>query len=499
MDFSIKGPGAGLRFSRQRLSERRRQKPDAPAPAGGAPEDAAFFAHDLGEAEQMRASVVAVNQAIEASEVALAWAHSAAEGLEEALAHAGMMDKTGQEALGARQGPPEPAAWKALQERWAKHCRAIDAVSDRTRFGPFQLLDGTLGCRAAAFGPGLSLISVGDDVRSSPPEGYEIVISQEPTRATLLAGVPLTQAGIDGGLRLAIVCAGKRADVETRAGQSPESVASALHTQAQAGGLPVSVRLGPKDRLLVQHHRLGSRYRFTAESSIPDVLSNPDGSPRAVANGRDVAGLLHGEPGTGAGQLLTGHPDNRVTAGLCVRFHPTADSTAPGWKNQQLAAGRVIVSQQRLRLRWEGPEAVDIALRLDPVRCGELGRAEDDDGDPVCLADVTDLPPERARSAVLAIGIACRTLAAMAARVRAASDVALPRHLARLRVQAQNLAAASQAITTPHLAMDAVRALVGGLRRSGSDAAAAQNAMPPTALLRLLEGEPAAEDRTKLN
>jgi hypothetical protein len=372
-------------------------------------------------------------------------------------------------------------------------------VSDKTRFGPFHLLDGTLGCRAAAFGAGLDLLAVGDAVRSSPPEGFEIVISHEPTRATLLGEVPLRSVDIDRGMRLVLMVGDGRAEVLTQAGQAPEAVAMALDAMAHAKGLPLSVRLGPDDRLLVQHHRLGSRFRFTAESSVPGVLSRLEGSPRVVANGRDVAGTLHGEPGSGRGQMLTGNADNRFTAGLSVRYCPSAAPNGGGWKYQQLAAGRVLVAQQRLRLRWDGPEAVSLALRLDPVRCSELGRTEGESGELLCLADIITLPPDHYQGARMAIAAACQSLQAASAAVREAADVALPRHMARLRVQAQNLAAASQAITAPQLAMDAVRALVSGLRRSGSEAAAAQNPVTATAMLRLLDSEPAADERTRLN
>jgi hypothetical protein len=298
---------------------------------------------------------------------------------------------------------------------------------------------------------------------------------------------------------LALEAGGKRVELRTEPGQSPEAVAAALHASARGSGLPVSVQVGPANRLLVQHGRLGSRFQIVGESSVPGILSNRDGTPRVVSNGRDVAGTLHGEPGDGRGQLLTGRPENRFTAGLVVRFRPVVPATAPGWKDGNLAAGRVLVSQQRLRLRWDGPDALHVALRLDPVRCMDLGRGEDEDGEFVCLADAIALPRERTPAALAAIERARTQVEAALHEVRQAGEQALPAHLARLRVQAQNLAAASHAITAPQLAMDAVRTLVRGLRRGADHPLAVQNTVPPKAMLRLLEWDLTTDEVLKMN
>jgi hypothetical protein len=410
-----------------------------------------------------------------------------------------MMEQTGRQALPPGSGPPAAEDWERLQERWRKHARAIDAVAGKTRFGPIHLLDGTLGCRAAAFGAALQLVAVGDGVRSSPPEGFEVLISQEPTRPTLLGAVPLSEPMIAQRMVLALEVGGSRAEVRTEPGQTAAAVAAALDGAARQAALPVIVREGPGGRLLVQHRRLGSRFRFVAESSVPGVFSQADGTPRTVANGRDVAGLLHGEPGDGSGQTLRGRPENRFTAGLAVRYDPALLASTAGWKDGKLPAGRVLVAQQRLRLRWEGPEALNLALRLDPVRGSDLGRGEDDEGQVRSLADATTLPAGSASAALATVVRARVQVEKSLQAARAVGEAALPRHLARLQVQAQNLAAASQAITAPQLAVDAVRTLVQGLRRGGGSSLSAQNALPPKALYRLLEGDLTDEDWQKLN
>jgi len=205
MDFSIKGPGGSLNFSRQRLPERRRPRQERPAPERDPSPAAVDGQQELAPAEHLRALAVPVNQAIEATEIAAAWVGAAALGLEETLAHLSAMEQAF-EAARAAPPPEAAAAWAALRERWRKHCRAIDAVGRKTRFGPVLLLDGSLGCRAAAFGAGLTLVAAGAGVRSSPPDGYPVLIRQEPTRCTLIGELPLDEGAIARGVTLAVGC-----------------------------------------------------------------------------------------------------------------------------------------------------------------------------------------------------------------------------------------------------------------------------------------------------
>jgi hypothetical protein len=497
MDFSIKGPGGGLSFSRQGLPERRRARQDRPAPERGASRVPADWTHELGAAEQLRALSVSVHQAIEATETAAAWIGAAAAGLEEALAHLSAME----EALAAARAAGRPAclaAWADLQERWRKHCRAIDAVGHKTRFGSVALLDGTLGCRAAAFGPGLTLVSAGEGARSSPPDGFPVIIRQEPTRCTLIGELPLDDDAIAGGVALAVIASGRRATATARPPQTRAEVAEALAAAARAADLPVSVLAGPGGRLLIQHARHGSAHRLAAESSLPGILSRLDGTPMEAANGRDVAGTIAGEPATGRGLILTGDPYNRRTAGMTVRYFP-ATGGAPGWKRGEFEAGRVAVSQQRLHLRWEAPDCAPVSLRLDAVRCANLGRGVDDRDEPVSLENLPGWPPARSETAADVLRRASEQVRDILRQVQHAQRQALPRHLARLSVQAQNLEAAGSAITAPQVALDAARVLARGLSGDAAQLGALRRGLTPSALLRLLDGNDAPEERSTLN
>jgi hypothetical protein len=464
---------------------------------------------ELGGAEQIRANLAAVSQSIEAAEAAVACVEAARQGLRSVSEHVSemlcLLDDPGairpgeeREADGLPAGAAADAPRHARSAALEHHCRAIDAVAEQTRFGKARLLDGTFGCRAAAFGAGLEFVAAPDGVRSSPPEGYPVMITQQATRATLLAAVPLTDERIDQGIRLALATDGRTVEYWTRRGQSLDQVVAGLQLALSDGGLELTVQAGAGNRLLVQHRRAGSAPVFRAESSVPGVLAGADAPAAVVRNGRDVAGTLNGEPARGQGTLLVGLPDNRTTAGLAVRFlgpDPAGASPGPGWKDGRLAAGRVLVSQQRLHLRWQGPDGDPPALRLDAVRCRDLGRREDAHGSIASLADVprlADEDPVTARGCILG---AQQEIDAVLEPVRAAGERILPDHLARLRIQAQNLAAADQRITLPQSAVEAVQALLRGIQADNLRALAAQHSPAPGTLLRLLEDDIRKEPR----
>ena len=497
MDFSIKGPGGGPRFSRQQLPERRRPKQEHPAPRPGARSSGMDWTENLDAAEHLRAVSASVNHAIEATETAVAWVGAAAAGLEEALAHLTAMQGALEDFL-KDSGIGSEAEWNRLRERWLKHCRAIDAVGQKTRFGSVALLDGSLGCRAAVFGAGLTLVTAGQSVKSSPAEGYRVIIRQEPTRCVLIGESPLDDAAIAKGIHLAVWESGRRAETTTRPGQGVRDVTQALGDAARAAALPVSILPGPGGRLMVQHARLGSAYRLLGESSAPGILSRSDGTPLEIANGRDVAGTIGGEPATGRGAILTGDPYNRRTAGLALQYLPPSNP-APGWKTGEIEAGRVIVAQHRLHLRWDEPDSTPVSLCLDPVHSAALGRGEDGDGGLAALADIPSLPRERSDLAARVIRRATDHVRDILIQVQHAQRQALPGHMARLGVHAQNLAAAGSAITAPQVALDAARVLARGLGAEAASLGAFRRGLSPAALLRLLDGNAPLEERSRLN
>ncbi len=558
MNFSVTALGGRWHAPHPRQPQRRPTPQSRAGPEQEEPGQTVLRQADPLLAEHSRLQVAALNQAIEATERALALVQAAGCGLEAISESIGSMqalllaagpqpdagapgagapgaDGTGAGGTAAEgtaaEGTVRPAgctgisgsAWAALQQALAEQCRAIDALAEQTRFGQTRLLDGSLGCRAAAAGEHLQLVAVGGRVRSSPPEGYAVLLTQEPTRATLLAEQPLTPEAIASGVRLEVREGGRSAAILTRPGQDAQGVVQELNSALDQQGLDVRTQATSAGRLLLQHRRCGRAAWFEAQSSLPGLLSE-GARPQRVANGQDIAGSMHGEPCLGEGQLLSGRADNRCTAGLVVRYfdpipaasasdpRPAARAAPDGWKQGRLLAGRVLVVQQCLELRVvsaETPAALqDQPLRLDSMRCRDLGRGPHLTGEVPSLEHVPHAAPDQAAQALAVIRQAGRQAEAIRRQVQQALHTALPAHLETLRehaehvlagdhpaltdmaadVWAANLSAAQSVL--PQAGADGpgtlVRDLLLSIPLQGQRALLAQHHPPAPAMLRLL-------------
>jgi hypothetical protein len=486
-----------------------RQRSRQPPPGGGAqnsalenspPTDEVTTSPAAGEAA--RSEIGGVHQAIQAAEEGLALVSAARHGLESVQHRLGRMAAVLRAAF-ERAGPgaPDAADWAEALRTVQSDADAIDRIAAETRCGGTLLLDGSFGCKAAAYGPWLELVSVPASVRSSPPGGYAVALTQEPTRATVLGEQPLTAERIAAGESLALEAEGRQICVVTRAGQTAPDVVAEVRTALGAAGLPLVIALTEGERLLVYHLRYGSKWGFRVRSRTPGLLSTRAGLPRIGGNGRDVAGTLHGEPAVGEGQVLAGLPGNRYTAGLAVRYKGTPPpgfeaprergrGTGPaprdGWKDGTLAAGRVLVVQRALVLRVDAAEPQE--LRLDSVACADLGAELGSVDGCASVAEALQALPQRCEDALSALERARAAVGrSLAAALRLEREV-LGAHLARLRTEAENLLA-SHGAADPRDAGDWVAQLGEQLRRVGTGALTVQRYPRPTVMMRLLGSE----------
>lgn len=509
---------------------RQQQRPQSPprGGAGGSPPPKAAedeVSTSSAAAEQARTEIAAINQAIRATEESLAMVSAARLGLEAVHQRLARMAGNVRRVLQDRSagaGPLSGQAWDEVLRLLGDDGRAIDVLARDTRFGGVRLLDGSCGCRGAAFGPWLEFVAAGDDVRSSPPEGFPVVLRQEPTRAAVLGERSLTADRIAAGENLAVEADDQWVEIRTQPGQSLADVVRALNDAIARKALPLAVLAATGDRLLVHHRRYGSGWRFRVRSSTPGILSASAlsgawGGVQVVENGRDVVGAINDEPAEGRQQVLTGLPGNRTTAGLAVRytgtpppgFEPAQAKPRPagwpahaapqdGWKDRVLEAGRVLVVQRSLNLRVGGDDWV---LRLDAVTCADLGRAGFDPDGLASVADALQAAPGQAGSALAAIERGREQVARTLRAAERMEHVVLAGHLARLRVESENRLATRCLSGSPGEVRAWVARLGGQLRAEGADALTYQRYPRPTALLRLLNGSdgngPAAGQETR--
>jgi hypothetical protein len=503
--MSLSIPGMGGRVPTWQR-ERPQQQPQGNGPSGSAAPEPGWVdavSNSLAGGEGSRVQMAAINQAIQATEEGLALVSAARHGLE-AVFH--RLCRMGSVLGQIDSDPVAPEIWEEVLKALRADVQAIDRLATDTRCGEAALLDGSFGTMAAAFGPWLELVSAGPSVRSSPPDGFAAVLTQEPTRATILGTQELTASMIATGEILDAESVGRFASVTTRAGQSAAEVAMAFQAELNSLGLPLCVIAAGNERLLVHHRQYGKAWTFRVRSRTAGILSLRGGEWAEVANGRDVAGTLHGESAEGVGQVLTGIAGNRYTADLAVRYTgtpppgfepPEARSrgmgAAPrdGWKDGILEAGRILVVQRALRLRTAAPEP--LLLRLDSMRCADLGRTAALERQISSLADVLQANPGQVVEVRAAVNRARQQVGVVLQQAGRVENQELAVHLNRLRTEAQNVIASQGPAGFP---LD-IGAWVDGvsqeLRERGADALALQQCPRPAALLKLLGEGPEGE------
>lgn len=559
MGMTIDGMGRRNFSERRTFSQKRERKPKPEIVEIRIEKDR--VPGEFLRSEQQRAEIAAMNRAIQDTEHAMAIIAAAREGLQDVAGALNGLDR-GLERISAGENPEPPVMEKHHEQHrerprensrkedadgsvgegstpgeWIKARMAgIDWIAESVRFGELTLLDGSVGCSGLALGDGLIFIETGEEARSSPPDGYEVLLSREPTRATLVAEKALVAdkalavdgaMAVDGakahatlieGAVLSLRENGREATYTVRGEDTSETIVEGLRAAVSKAGLPLVVELTGEGRLLVQHCKFGSAYRFRASSTLPGILSPPGGGPREVANGQDIAGTINRERAVGDGALLTGAPGNITTAGLTVRYTglPFTGKTAllprkrPALLEPGIFAGRVIVARQALAFHLGGFGHAPVFLRLDSVRTRDLGRDVETESGFASLAEIGIGSPGAIQDSRWIVAASQEAVAAQQRRLGELSQGRLLNILSSLQVQSQNLEAAASSLpdqqipampgwTAPAGAWEAVRTLSERIGREGAPALMAQNRPSQNTVQWLLNSEPSKEKGTRLN
>ena len=176
--------------------------------------------------------------------------------------------------------------------------------------------------------PNISFISSTDKTKASPPEGYEVVITQVATRATATASVAQTAASTETETLTfsGALFGSEPVHLIISAGSTQQDIVNQINNDSRLRNRVVASIEG--GRLTIRAVNYGSASNFTVVSNREAAANNSGiGTTPIEAQGQDVAGTINGEPATGRGQFLTGNSDNPNTAGLQIRVTATAPGT----------------------------------------------------------------------------------------------------------------------------------------------------------------------------
>ena len=293
--------------------------------------------------------------------------------------------------------------------------------------------------------------------------------------------------------------------MEIPAAASVPEVVRALNRAIHRHELEAALAVAAEGVVWMRHLRFGSGHWIALSNSEPGLLTPANGEVLRAANGLDVVGSINGEPAVGRGRILTGKAGNPHTDGLAVLFsgEPPPPAPSPPAGEEEPAGtslpvmgqlvGRVILSQQPLVLRAGTGERETIAIRLNSVRCSQLGRAAETLGGFRSLADIRVDSPDDLRDARRVIAQACLEAEEMRAGLDDLANTTLAETLSRLRIQAENLKALDPNIAAPPYARQIVRALRERMEIEAPLALMAQVRPLRGAIMRLLSSDPAQE------
>ena len=516
MSIVIGNLGRDLTGWQYALDKRPRKPPEETAPNDrqGSPRDSATL--DPYRSEQQRAVVGGLDRAIQASEQAISIVTSAQSGL---VRISKFLTDLSQAVRMSLDGPGKDNG--KFRQEVPRLLREIDRTVDDTRFGDIGLLDGSLMYSGEARGAGLTFVSASPNVVSSPPEGYPVAIRSPASRASLAGDQPLTRELLRRPLELTVTLSGRPVAYRYKPGVSFEDLVHGFGQHLRRQGLDLIVDGISEQRLRLTHSRWGRGHRFTAESSVPGVLSHKDGSARMAEDGRDIAGKINGEPAEGRGEYLTGVAGNRTTDGLVVAYTAVPETAVPetavpetavpetavpetavpmeaspalrGHPHRMAAGvevGRVILVQRALTFRFGAAEHSVVSLQLGSARSDTLGSGLANVSGFAALGDIRVGTEQQRRDALAIVGHAMEEVGRKKETLETLLRQKLMPTLRKLSVRSENLVAEQMAIRDVDFAHEVTNYLRGRMAAAGELAARAQSQPMPGAVLKLIGGGP---------
>jgi len=431
--------------------------------------------------EQMRAQISSIEQAIRNSEASVSMVQTAEGALSEVNS---MLVGMRQLAIhAANEGANDDVMLEADQREITNMISSIDRISNSTEFGSKKLLDGSNGISGTAIGEGLEFVSAITNTQSSGSEGFEVVIKQNATQASLSGSTALTKEMIAAGEKLTISEGGRNASYVTKANDTVESAIQNLSAASRRAGLEVTVKLNESNNVELLHNLYGSDHTFEASSSTAGVLSAVAGKFTRASTGMDLQGTINGEATVGKGNTMTGITGNRMSDGLTVRYrgNPKLQIAAEG-----TAVGSVSVSNNALTFQVGPGEGQTVRIALNNTAGNQMSRGVPNKSNFESLVDIDVSTAIGAQDAMNLIDDAINQVTKMRADLGSFQKNTLETNIANMRTASENMVAAESSIRDTDFALEIASFTRNELMMQSAAAMLAQANQVPKKVLNLL-------------
>ena len=422
--------------------------------------------------EGLRAQIAGVQQALQNTEFSLSMVQTA----EGALVEVNnlLIEMRQLASTAANEGATDFGALISLQFQIRTAIEGIDRVSQFTRFGNKNLLDGSQGVTGMGGNEELVFLNATSQTISSPLSGYDVDINEMPLRASLIedlddddaSGLQITLEEEDGAI----------IRVRNPEGASAVGFANRLQKAAFSANMNLDIRYDEDDEeLTIEHREYGFTKGFTITSSKDGILVDDPFEPQLFL-GQDIEGTINDEPAEGDGLVLTGDFKNSKTSGLSVAF--LGDGTGN--------AGTVTVAQNALKFQSGTSADEQIKVALNSTHSTVLGRGVDNTSGFENLSQIRLTSTQEAIDAIRLVDEALDQLSSMRGQLGSVQKHTLETNISVLRSSAEHLTAAESSIRDTDMALEIANYTKNQIITETAAAAVAQANQTAARVLRLL-------------
>ncbi len=422
--------------------------------------------------EGLRAQIAGVQQALKNTEFSLSMVQTA----EGALVEVNnlLIEMRQLASTAANEGATDFGALISLQFQIRTAIEGIDRVSQFTRFGNKNLLDGSQGVTGMGGNEELVFLNATSKTISSPLSGYDVDINEMPLRASLIedlddedaSGLQITLEEEDGAI----------IRVRNPEGASAVGFANRLQKAAFSANMNLDIRYDEDDEeLTIEHREYGFTKGFTITSSKDGILVDDPFEPQLFL-GQDIEGTINDEPAEGDGLVLTGDFNNSKTSGLSVAF--LGDGTGN--------AGTVTVAQNALKFQSGTSADEQIKVALNSTHSTVLGRGVDNTSGFENLSQIRLTSTQEAIDAIRLVDEALDQLSSMRGQLGSVQKHTLETNISVLRSSAEHLTAAESSIRDTDMALEIANFTKNQIITETAAAAVAQANQTAARVLRLL-------------
>ena len=439
--------------------------------------------------ENMRAQIAGLNQAIDNSESAISMVQTTEANLNEVSS---LLTSVRQLAIhAANEGVNDEKMLEADQKEITNALDTIDRISRQAQFGSKRLLDGSNGATGTTTGDDIEFISAGLNSKASGPEGFDVKITQEATKASIEGTAVLTESIVDAGETMTITQNGKQASYTTNADDNVDTAIKNLESEIKRNGMDLDVTKTDDGRIQVQHKEFGTGKTFQVSSTTAGVLSTQAGQIESAQAGQDVKGTINGESAVGEGQILTA-ARGADTEGVAVKYTGTlvgqeADEPS-GVEGEvpQYTVGKVHVSQNSLNFQVGANKNQTTGISVGSTNTRELAKGVTNDSGYSSLRDLDVTTFQGAQDAIAMVDSAIEQIASSRGDLGAFQKNTLESNLNNLRVANENLVSSESVIRDADMAAEMSNFTKNQIMTQSATAMLAQANQAPRSVLQLL-------------